>query len=451
MQSVGRSRISSKSRPACWWRFDTNSRKVRAPWAELPDNTWALRNVRNDGKCHRNQTAATRQRAVRVKRWGKSPPHPWQHGWHGKPQLEQGQASGERCHLDKDAAGRPLEGASDCSPREMIVTMETPSNRTRLIDRLPGPDSPLRENRRGLCYFQLTGVNKTCAIASLLVAAATTSCARGPRAAGPPFPSNTPAEAAPNEHAIAAHTAKWSFHRGSTTMSYHLVSTTTIRTEPDTSQLRDTITVSMSFSLAIDTAGLNISGILNQAATYTGIRENATPVLSLPTPVTFAGSISQAGIDLHPSALTSAEIPCSGLTDTWLTRVKLLLDSIPSTVQIGMSWRDSTNLQVCQGSIPIELFLIRHYRVAGETTKLGQQVVLIERSDSTQAIGQGIQGQHQVSIESRGEGGASLFLDIRTGSLITSDYQHSSTVIIRTSGSDHTFRQQTGEKVSLIR
>ena len=59
-----------------------------------------------------------------MKRWGKSPPRSWQHGWHGKPQLEQGQVSGESSCLDKDAAGRLLESTSDRAPREMTVTMD---------------------------------------------------------------------------------------------------------------------------------------------------------------------------------------------------------------------------------------------------------------------------------------------------------------------------------------
>ena len=51
-----------------------------------------------DGQCHRKQTAkcvSTTSCLVRVKRWGKSPPHSWQHEWLGKPQLEQGQIGGE--------------------------------------------------------------------------------------------------------------------------------------------------------------------------------------------------------------------------------------------------------------------------------------------------------------------------------------------------------------------
>jgi hypothetical protein len=56
-----------------------------------------------------------------VKRWGKSPPHLWQHEWHGKPRLEQGQICGEGVHPDQDTAGRLLEDMGDRVRREMIV------------------------------------------------------------------------------------------------------------------------------------------------------------------------------------------------------------------------------------------------------------------------------------------------------------------------------------------
>ena len=84
----------------------------------------------HDGKCHRKQTTS---HEVRVKRWGKSPPRRWQHGRHGKPQLEQGQDAARATHLAKDAAGRLLQDSSDRIRREMTVTVSLPY-RTRLID-----------------------------------------------------------------------------------------------------------------------------------------------------------------------------------------------------------------------------------------------------------------------------------------------------------------------------
>ena len=45
---------------------------------------------------------------ARVKRWGKSPPHPWQQGWHGKPHRVQGQIGMTGCK--PRAASGPSSG-----------------------------------------------------------------------------------------------------------------------------------------------------------------------------------------------------------------------------------------------------------------------------------------------------------------------------------------------------
>ncbi len=111
----------------------------------------------SDGKCHRKQTAP---KGVRVKRWGKSPPRSWQHGWLGKPRLEQGQVSGESTHLDQDAAGRLLEGTSDRAPREMTVTVFT-LDRTRLTDRSLDMQQPFTElSVEGCLFFQFPDVDE---------------------------------------------------------------------------------------------------------------------------------------------------------------------------------------------------------------------------------------------------------------------------------------------------
>jgi hypothetical protein len=67
-----------------------------------------------------------------VKRWGKSPPRRWQQRWHGNPQSEQGQISGEvrpapimdeagACVVRIQAAGRLLEATGDGRPRQMTI------------------------------------------------------------------------------------------------------------------------------------------------------------------------------------------------------------------------------------------------------------------------------------------------------------------------------------------
>ena len=119
--SVGRSRFISQR------ILNRGKSGLRGKGCQVTPGRGALH---HDGKCHRKQTAS---REVRVKRWGKSPPRRWQHGRHGKPQLEQGQDAARVTHLVKDAAGRLLQGSSDRIRREMTVTVSLPY-RTRLID-----------------------------------------------------------------------------------------------------------------------------------------------------------------------------------------------------------------------------------------------------------------------------------------------------------------------------
>jgi len=67
----------------------------------MPGNTRERRRYREH---HRKYTA---ERSVRVKWWGKSPPHFWQQKWQGKPRQEQNQAAGWVVRLEP--AGRLLQ------------------------------------------------------------------------------------------------------------------------------------------------------------------------------------------------------------------------------------------------------------------------------------------------------------------------------------------------------
>jgi hypothetical protein len=73
--------------------------KSGLPLARVPGNA---RRGQPQGKRHREETSAPRTKvrlrisAVKVKRWGKSPPRTWQQGRHGKPHPEQCQIGASR-------------------------------------------------------------------------------------------------------------------------------------------------------------------------------------------------------------------------------------------------------------------------------------------------------------------------------------------------------------------
>jgi len=64
-----------------------------------------------EGKRHRKQTAA--HAAVRVKRWGKSPPRGWQQRRHGKPHQEQ-------CRIGIACGGRSWATVWDTARRDVL-------------------------------------------------------------------------------------------------------------------------------------------------------------------------------------------------------------------------------------------------------------------------------------------------------------------------------------------
>ena len=79
-------------------------RKVRAPKGKVAGNA---RRPRGQGQCHRDQTAGLLATATaRVKRRGKSSPHPGRPGWHGKPHLEEDRIGGSRCPRPDPRVGR---------------------------------------------------------------------------------------------------------------------------------------------------------------------------------------------------------------------------------------------------------------------------------------------------------------------------------------------------------
>src|SRR5436190_22153427 len=81
------------------------SRKVRTPQGRTLGKSQA---AKADGKWHRKETASGENRspetpAVRVKRWGKSPPAPWRHG--GSPNPVRCKANRPRHQVARRGAG----------------------------------------------------------------------------------------------------------------------------------------------------------------------------------------------------------------------------------------------------------------------------------------------------------------------------------------------------------
>jgi hypothetical protein len=272
-------------------------------------------------------------------------------------------------------------------------------------------------------------------------------------------PAVTPSEASPNTSIpstlIESAMSRWSFKTDSQPHQYQLTSTTTVRLDTDTSSRKDTIRTTVAFSLSItgDFPAQAISGEITHLLTEVHSRTGSTR--SSPTlPIRFEGRRNLNEAELHIQGLpvrTNSTIQCGDSSARHLTSLYSQLNTIPQTINRSETWADSLSLQSCLGTIPIEIRLVRRYRVVGETKIANQLAILVQRTDSIQSAAEGSQGQHRVAIHGSGAADTQLYIEPRAGFLIASEGQRRTSFTIRTSGQQRKFTQQSTETVRTIR
>jgi hypothetical protein len=114
-----RARLQFGCRPGDREAFGA-SRKVRTPQGRTLGKSQA---AKADGKWHRKETASGEDSpetpAVRVKRWGKSPPASWRHG--GSPNPVRCKVKQVPTTRPAEEPGTPLEPSRKRRPREMVT------------------------------------------------------------------------------------------------------------------------------------------------------------------------------------------------------------------------------------------------------------------------------------------------------------------------------------------
>jgi hypothetical protein len=284
----------------------------------------------------------------------------------------------------------------------------------------------------------------------LVAAVSTTACIpRNPPSTSPrQSPANHPIQ--PTQ-LIEPAISSWTFQNDSQSHRYQLVNVTTVKLQAEATQLEDTVTTSMTFTLALDRSLVvyNISGEITHTSIKGGHQIGQDIPHQMPS-LPFRGDYHDNRLQIYIEGTRSNTVPCTDTTTAQLTRLYNQVDRIPPVIQRGMIWHDSLTIQSCHGPIPIEIRAIRHYQVVGETAIADQRVVLIDRSDSVQTSGQGSQGEHQISIEAQGTGETKLFLNASTARVAASDSKQVTNVLTRTSGRLLRFTQQSRESVRLI-
>jgi hypothetical protein len=117
----------------------------------------------------------------------------------------------------------------------------------------------------------------------------------------------------------------------------------------------------------------------------------------------------------------------------------------PADVGVGDRWRDSTSIQICRDSVPLQVTLSREYRVVAATGDSSARTITVERRSTMGLTGRGsIRGDSTV-VTGEGSGTATLRVSATTGWVI--DGQATSDLQLRARGTRRT--QLVEQRVTL--
>jgi hypothetical protein len=133
-----------------------------------------------------------------------------------------------------------------------------------------------------------------------------------------------------------------------------------------------------------------------------------------------------------------------------MTDLHNLLIPIPEQLSTGVTWKDSVDVHGCQAGVPTSAHITRSYIVSGSTSYEGRPVLIVLRTDTTHASGEGGLQQHRVSIDAAGTGTALYYLDAATGRVVRLTIDQILDLGVTASATRSQFRQNSKQEFQML-
>jgi hypothetical protein len=253
-----------------------------------------------------------------------------------------------------------------------------------------------------------------------------------------PVPEPERPDSQPRTPVVGARSASWTFSPDPAPRSYTAVESTTVILEAR----RDSSVAQTVFTVRTRPAGegLAIVGTIDRISDRDSMPDDVLPI-------SFVGTL-QAGslvVDSIRGRRIPTVLPCDSPAVSRLSVIRRALFTPPLTLAQNQSWTDSSTVPACSGTIPVQVTTVRTYRVIGESD--GELVV--DRQDRTLSSGEGAQGQHRITIQTRGTGSSRLRLNRRTGEIISAAGVSQTEIDVGSSGRSQRFLQLVQSRVML--
>ncbi len=341
----------------------------------------------------------------------------------------------------ENAAGRLLEGAGDCTPREMtvratFVVRQDPAYRPTAYGMMRQMMQktilqPMRQRHewssRRTDHRRASGHCTTFALCALLVAACT-----------PAHPSTAPAPASPSAGAslpgstagLAAAAPTGPLPPPPRYVTGHLVyditSVGTVVTTGDTSAHPDTITTNTTLTYDARWSGSDLRLTGNVAAQVTAASPGlqAASQSSAPT-ATFSATIDSAtGVVLFAKGVDSSRAAGASCAPGGPTvdQAREVATERPRSLDPGATWQDTLVDKSCLADIPLVTRATRVYTVSPEPVNdpiSGASSVLVSHTSQATMIGGGPHLGRQITLNGQGGGTTEQYYDRVTGVMLS--------------------------------
>jgi hypothetical protein len=275
------------------------------------------------------------------------------------------------------------------------------------------------------------------------------ACSGGARNSPPGVPSPLPTSPVAQAPASVAPTVEVSsFKYASGAVRYRISRSAAIEnTGPDLQTHREISTNITNEVLTLDPRDqtTNFTALIDTSATTTqGLIGSAQ---SVTLPIQLSGSLTSGTLIINAEP---AHRNCDAVTSMLMTDLHNLLIAFPERLSTGVNWTDSADVQGCQAGIPTSAHSTRSYIVSGSASYEGRPVLVILRTDTTRAKGEGGLQQHRVSIDAAGTGTAIYYLDTATGQVVRLAVDQTLDLGITASATRSQFRQNSKQEFQIV-
>jgi hypothetical protein len=248
---------------------------------------------------------------------------------------------------------------------------------------------------------------------------------------------------------ITAASTSWTFNLLPGTATYRVSRTGVVENKSDSATRREVSTSSSHESITLLPSGdtIGFTAVVDTFSTTSqGMVTAAQQDVVLPFQL--SGFLIGDSIRISNDSLNNH---CNPVATALITDLHYLLAHFPASLSTTSRWRDSTNVIVCRGSIPVRSRATHSYAVAGETLYEGVPVLVVQRADTIHAEGEGAQQQHRMVVTADGAGSATFYLDTRAGHVIHLTVDQNFDLMVSASGRANHFRQTAKQDFTLVR